>query len=760
MKLLVGLLLVLTFVALNLCLFATHYKKHKLKKLIQNMLILASLIVFDYGAILFLQSEQWNLFAHSVYFIASDWMLYYMLHFSIEFSGSDFNQYVKKNLMVLLLIADSVSLLLNTILGHMFDLFSVTCYNNEIFYRMTTKPFFYTHYSIVIMLVTLCLVTLFYRAFHSAFFYRGKYLAIALIMVVIVIANIITFKRAIDFSVIGYATEGIVLYYCVFVFTPQRLLQKTLMLVSQNMSLGLIVLDIDGNVLYNNSNAEHLLGSNPALTDERNQTFKDWCRSQYLTKKDDFTKDYTFYSDSKKIVLNIQYRILTDAHDKLQGSYFVIYDRTEEINRMQEERFLATHDSLTGIYNKNYFCKNVEEYISSHPEEDLMIVCSNIKDFKMINDLFGDETGDFILKNCANVVKKAENHAIFYARLNNDIFAILIRKSDFHEEEYVAQMQDVFSYNMKEEISYPLINYIGVYEILDREIPVAVMCDRAKLAITKIKGNYHKRLAYYNEVLRDNIRYEAELTSELNDAIAQKQLKMYLQPQVSADGTVLGSEALVRWEHPEKGLIPPGQFIPVFEKNGLISDVDKYMWETACQKLSEWKNQGFENYYISVNISPRDFYFLNIYQILSGLVEKYHINPKNLKLEITETAIIMDFNRQMELISKLREYGFSVEMDDFGSGNSSLNMLKDIYVDILKIDMVFLQKARDEKRSKKILQMIISLSKQLGMPVITEGVETLEQVEFLNEMGCDMFQGYYFAKPMPVEQFEKTYFSN
>ena len=158
-----------------------------------------------------------------------------------------------------------------------------------------------------------------------------------------------------------------------------------------------------------------------------------------------------------------------------------------------------------------------------------------------------------------------------------------------------------------------------------------------------------------------------------------------------------------------------------------------------------------------MNISPRDFYLLNIYQVFTELVNKYDIAPQNLKLEITETAVVIDLQRQMELIERLRRIGFVVEMDDFGSGYSSLNMLKDIHVDVLKIDMAFLRKAEDEERSKKILQMIISLSGQLGMPVITEGVETAEQVEFLTEMGCDMFQGYYFAKPMEVEKFEELY---
>lgn len=759
MKLLMGILLALSLAVMALCLFATHFKEHNLKNLIQNILYIAILIIFNYEMVLFLDNEQWNLFAHSIYFVATDWILYYLLQFSIEYSGSDFNQFVKKKAMVFLLMADSTSLLLNTIFGHLFSLY-IFHYKGESYYAMSTKPPFYVHYFIIIMLVAFCLISLFYRAFHMPLFYRSKYLVIAVILVILFIANIFSFKKAIDFSIIGYSLEGIALYYCIFVFTPQRLLGKTLLLVSQDMTIGLIVLDIEGKLLYSNNFARNLLNPVSVLTDEQGMSFMEWCRKRYFSNGDNTAQDYIFYRNSDKVILNIQFQNLMDTHNNLQGAYFVIYDRTEEINKIQEERFLATHDSLTGLYNKSYFCHKVETYIKIHPEEELLLLCTDIKDFKMINDLFGSQVGDMILKGCADLIRLKENKAIVYGRLNNDIFALLIRKSDFNENQFMNRMQEVFSSDIKNEFSYPLINYIGVYEITDRSVSVSVMCDRASLAISNIKGDYHNRTAYYNETLRNNIRYETELIRDLDDAIKQKQLKMYLQPQVSSDGRMLGAEALIRWEHPVKGIISPGQFIPVFERNGLISDVDKYIWETACQQLMAWKKQGRDNLYISVNISPRDFYCLNIYQIFTGLVEKYDINPRNLKLEITETAVIMDFQRQMELISKLREYGFSVEMDDFGSGYSSLNMLKDIYVDVLKIDMIFLQKSQDEERSKKILQMIISLSRELGMPVITEGVETVEQVQFLTRMGCDMFQGYYFARPMKVEQFEKIYFND
>lgn len=232
---------------------------------------------------------------------------------------------------------------------------------------------------------------------------------------------------------------------------------------------------------------------------------------------------------------------------------------------------------------------------------------------------------------------------------------------------------------------------------------------------------------------------------------------MYLQPQIGEGGKVIGAEALVRWQHPERGLVFPGDFIGVFEKTGLIYKLDEYMWELAAQKLKEWKDAGEEELHISVNISARDFYYMDIYEKMTSLVEKYGISPARLKLEITETAMMTEMKNQITLLERLRDYGFQIEIDDFGSGYSSLNMLKDITVDIVKIDMGFLRESERSEKGASILNHIISLINQLGMGVITEGVETKEQVESLTKMGCSMFQGYYFAKPMPVDAFEEKY---
>ena len=203
----------------------------------------------------------------------------------------------------------------------------------------------------------------------------------------------------------------------------------------------------------------------------------------------------------------------------------------------------------------------------------------------------------------------------------------------------------------------------------------------------------------------------------------------------------------------------PGVFIEPFERNGMIVKLDLHVWELACRQLREWKDRGFADRYISVNISSKDFFFVDIYKEFTTLVERFGISPGNIKLEITETAVMTDLPKQLALIRKLREAGFIVEMDDFGSGYSSLNMLKDIQLDVLKIDMDFLRQSENEERSRTILKTVVALSRELGVPVITEGVETKDHVDFLTRIGCDIFQGFFFARPMKVADYEKKYFN-
>ena len=459
--------------------------------------------------------------------------------------------------------------------------------------------------------------------------------------------------------------------------------------------------------------------------------------------------------NGEKRYLKVQYRRLLDDERRYLGCYLNVQERTEEIQTLLQERYAATHDFLTGLYNREYFYKQAERCLRLHPDERYLMICSDIRNFKMINDIFGREAADRLLIDMAQAMRTQAIGGEVYGRLVNDRFAMMMRKRDYREMKLVDKSTEVMK--IANDVSYPLKVYLGVYEIDDPSMPISMMCDRAMLAISTIKGDYQKQVAYYDEKLRYNVLQEQELAAGLNRAIREGEIELYIQPQITVDGRCLGGEGLVRWNHPTKGLLLPGAFIESFERNGMIVKLDRHVWELACRQLREWKDKGFADRYISVNISPKDFFFVDIYKEFTTLVGRYGISPKNIKLEITETAMLTDLPKQLALIKKLREAGFAVEMDDFGSGYSSLNMLKDIRVDTIKIDMEFLRQSESEERSRTILKTVVALSKELGMPVITEGVETKDHVDFLTKIGCDIFQGFFFARPMKVADYEKKY---
>ena len=460
--------------------------------------------------------------------------------------------------------------------------------------------------------------------------------------------------------------------------------------------------------------------------------------------------------DGEERHFSVKFRHVKDRHGRTTGYIYTLTDTTDEIRRFREEQYLATHDKLTGMYNSEYFFQKAEELLKNDPDTERYMICTNIKNLKLVNDLFGEEVGDRILRAQAKQLKYADYDSCIHGRISGDKFAMLIPKENFSAE--LAEKNTAKLQYLIDNSNYKLQINIGVYRITDPTENPRVMFDRANMAISAQEGDYRKTVVYYDISMMEQLLHEKSVIDEFEYAIENRQFDMFLQPQVAADGRLLGAEALVRWRHPEKGLVFPTNFINVIEKTGLIIRLDRYMWELAAQRLKVWKDKGRDELCISVNISAKDFYYADLYRIFTELVEKYEIKPQNLNLEITETALMSDVEQHLETLGRLQEYGFRVEIDDFGSGYSSLNMLKDISADVLKIDMLFLRETENKERSRTILNSIISMSKALGMEVITEGVETEEQLALLKEMGCDVFQGYYFSKPIPVEEFENKYF--
>lgn len=462
-------------------------------------------------------------------------------------------------------------------------------------------------------------------------------------------------------------------------------------------------------------------------------------------------------SNTLKGFIGVDNPNIKDAKDVIRllaalGSYLGTTRENAAVYAKLEYRL--NYDSLTKAYNRYGFYKNAQKLIKEHTDTEYCLILSDIKSFKLINEIYGENIADKILIDEVNIIRQKMKGNSVLGRLNGDIIAMVIPKEYLSEKEFsdmIKLLSDRYSNK-----NFRLHIYLGVCYIKDVNETIRQMVDKVSLVIMKSKGNMSNYILYYDENSYRNDIFKQQLIGEFETALNENQFCMYLQPQTDKDGNMLGAEALIRWNHPNMGLIMPGAFIECFEDAGLIYRLDNYIWEEAAKQLKIWKDSGY-NYYISVNISAKDFYHIDVYQTFKNLVSKYGIDTDKLHIEITETALSEDKQAAHKTIERLHDEGFIIEIDDFGSGYSSFNFLKDVCADVIKIDRVFLKKSSHEERGEQILRSIISLSHDIGMDVITEGVENVDQLSMLAKMNCDWFQGYYFSKPIAVGDFEEKY---
>ncbi|MGM9568100.1 MAG: EAL domain-containing protein [Clostridia bacterium] len=434
----------------------------------------------------------------------------------------------------------------------------------------------------------------------------------------------------------------------------------------------------------------------------------------------------------------------------------VILHRAASLIKLRETSAMVNqfqYDRLTGLYSKDFFYQKVQEQLALEPEKEYTIVCSNIENFKFINDIFGVHEGDRLLKEVARLARRMVGKNGFCGRYGADRFLFLQTREQ--EEKDRNNFGDV----MESELLPLLRNVVmrwGIYEIVDRSISVERMCDRAMLAADSIKGQYHQFFAVYDDAMREELMRKQSIASVMGTALREGQFDVYFHPKYNLKtGAMAGAEALVRWIHPEWGMIPCGEFIPQFEKNGFISRLDEYVWEKVCAELKRWRELGYPEIPVSVNVSRADIYHMNLVDTLTRLTVAYGIPPDRLHLEITESAYTENPGQITDTMKELQEHGFIIEMDDFGSGFSSLNMFSQMKADILKLDMAFVRNETAKSANQSILNDVIRMAHRMCLDVVAEGVERKDQVERLRDLECDYVQGYFFAKPMPSAEFEE-----
>lgn len=430
----------------------------------------------------------------------------------------------------------------------------------------------------------------------------------------------------------------------------------------------------------------------------------------------------------------------------------VIHSQLTAFNQLQ---YLAEFDQVTEIYNKGKFFEMTRDLLLAYPDEDFVFIRMDIENFKLVNAYFGSSEGDRLLRRIGEVCREyAKEHSkMTYGYMRADIFVFCVpftsREELNHKMEASNQVFDRICENFK------IIPKFGLYVIKDKSMNMDEIYDRAIVAARSAKRNYICTYAYYEEKMLADLERESEIAREMLPALEEGQFVVYYQPKYETKTNYPnGAEALIRWKHPQKGMISPAEFIPVFEKNGFITRLDYFVWEEVCKFLHDWKKLGIPLAPVSVNVSRMNLYNPKLVSHLKNLVDRYEVPVEMLNLEITETVYTENPIVMHQTIADLRDLGFVVMMDDFGSGYSSLNMLKDMSMDVLKVDMKFLPD-KMTARAERILASIVRMAKWLDMQVVVEGVEKTEQVSFLQQVGADYIQGYFYARPMPAEEYRE-----
>ncbi len=450
------------------------------------------------------------------------------------------------------------------------------------------------------------------------------------------------------------------------------------------------------------------------------------------------------------------YRISSNNIFSSDGKLIKNIGTIRDINDVKESfeklKVSAEADILTGIPNAHKFVADVKKTLSNRNEKKYAVIVFDVHKFKAYNELYGFNYANNILRYIANMMRSILVNGELYARFIGDYFGIL---TEYNNDQdiigLIKNLNDKLKYwkGISINISY------GIYKVDDNFDNVRIICDYANMAKKTVKGNTIKYYAFYDESMRKKLICDKNIENEMYTALDTGQFVMFLQPKYDIKTSkIIGAEALVRWQHPYKGLLTPDKFLPLFEKNGFIVKLDEYMWERVCCSIRKWLDNGKPPIPVSVNVSRLHIGNPHLVETLDRMTERYNIPKKLLELEITETIFYDNQEELLKKLNKLKSAGYKLLMDDFGSGYSSLNMLKNVPFDVLKIDRNFLNETLITDRGKKIILHTITMSNDIGLNIVAEGVETQEQADYLLSCGCCVAQGYYYSKPIRLNDFE------
>ncbi|MCQ2494524.1 MAG: EAL domain-containing protein, partial [Lachnospiraceae bacterium] len=451
--------------------------------------------------------------------------------------------------------------------------------------------------------------------------------------------------------------------------------------------------------------------------------------------------------------------IIADKSGKPVDKIIKISDITEEYKKKNDIIILAYYDSLTGLYNRSYFVNRLTEMINEAKAKNDKIALINIDidEFKRVNDGLGMSIGDEVLIKFGSFLKEIENERVIISHLSNDIFSLAIYNpvGDYSVENYrkiiLKKLETPFKMSNGQDVSLTVSMSAALFPDAADNASELISC--ADIVMYKCKSIGKGQFKYFDNSILNEFLKNVELEQKLNNAVANNNFVVYFQPQYISDSKKLrGMEALVRWRDEQKGIISPEVFIPLAEKNGKIISIGNFVLDESIRIYSEWREKYNVDFVMSINISALQYKKDDFVQTVKNVIEKYNVPPKKVELEITESIFIDDFDSVIDKLNDLRKYGVKISLDDFGTGYSSLSYLKKLPIDTLKIDKSFIDTVLVDTPTRIITESILEMSHHMGFESIAEGVESEAQYDYLNDVGCDVIQGYFFGRAYPAEE--------
>jgi len=739
----VGVAFLLIAVGLITYVVKAYAKKTTLGRYLGSTYLMVTMVLIFYALNLFgtdnMHMKMCACFEH----FFTTWAVFFMTMFILELCGKSVPKIIT-NWVCIILCLDSAVLLTNPINQFAFG-FTVRNGMYTTYMQIDPKPLYYIHCLLIIAMIIWLLTALIIKTISSPVYYKPRYIIIQIVIFLVVVTNSFfnfSNKSTIDISRFIYGLGALLFFYLTYDFQPRGLVRELREYVNDNISDAVILYDILGNVIERNEIVTQLFSYEEYSTKDNLLALID----------EEIVIGKSIHKFDNKI-FEINYNPFYDRENAYVASSFIFHDVTESMHRVEREHRVATIDALTGLHNRLGFLEAAPTFISmNNTHGAYAVMVSGICNFKGINSLYGTRAGDKVLKEIARIYGEySKDIPMEYGRTAEGKFSCVI---PFENVDTLINDLSRINLVLDSEVEITVDMCHGFVVMHDRTKTVEHYYELAVLALARCKQQMTSSALEYSQDMAEEQVRKQKLLSAMHDSVANREFYIELQPQIDlAKNKVVGAEALVRWNHPTLGRISPAEFIPLFESNGFVTKLDRYVWNEAAEILHRFNEVGLYDGSISINVSQIDIMCLDVVGELSKIVKKHEIPPEKLHIEITESACVNNQETLISTLNELRSMGFVIEIDDFGSGYSSLNALVHIPFDVVKLDMMFMARSASDEKGDVIMSAVSSMIHELDAEVIVEGIETIENVEMAVHLNADIAQGFYYSKSLTIEKF-------